>query len=336
MRSASWRRLLQVSVAMSFPIAGRAQVELRGRLLSGTGDPIPGATVTVAEIGFTLRSDSLGRFALSGAAGAVLRLQFVASGYRRDSASVTLGRGPVERDFTLARIDTPEPGSNPSATVLRGQVEDESGQPLSYANVQLNFGWRYVSDDSGRFRLPFNVSGSATLLVRRIGFAPAELKLNGMPDTAIRVQLTAIPLALKGVVVTGASAYRSLDVHGFYRRMQDADRGINHGYFVTPEDLARRNPNWITQMADGLPSVRVQRGFIPMKDVIVGSMGCKMTVYLDNIRIVGKLGRSDDFLNEVVMPTHVAAMEIYPRAVMAPPQYQPLNGMCGVVLIWTK
>jgi hypothetical protein len=100
-----------------------------------------------------------------------------------DSASVTLGQRPVERDFTLARSDTPEPGSNPSANVLRGQVVDESGQPLSYANVQLNFGRRYVSDDSGRFRLPFNVSGSATLLVRRIGFAPAEVKLNGMPDT---------------------------------------------------------------------------------------------------------------------------------------------------------
>ena len=336
MRSALWRGLLQVSMAMSFPVAGRAQVELRGRFLSETGDPIPGATVTVAEIGFTLRSDSLGRFALSGAAGALLRLQFVAPGYRRDSASVTLGRRPVERDFTLARIDAPEPESNPSTNVLNGRVVDELGQPLSYANVQLNFGRRYVSDDSGRFRLPFNVSGSATLLVRRIGFAPAEVKLNGMPDTALRIQMKAIPVELKGVVVTGASAFRSLDLHGFYQRIRDADRGINHGYFITPEDLARRNPNWITQMADGLPTVRVQRGMIPMKDVIVGSMGCKMTVYLDNIRIVGKLGRSDDFLNEVVMPTHVAAMEIYPRAVMAPPQYQPLNGTCGVVLIWTK
>ena len=90
------------------------------------------------------------------------------------------------------------------------------------------------------------------------------------------------------------------------------------------------------RVADGLPTFRVQRGIISMKAVIFGSMGCKMTVYLDNIRIVGKLGRGDDFLNEVVMPTHVAAMEIYPSAVMAPPQYQSLNGTCGVVLIWTK
>jgi hypothetical protein len=62
-----------------------------------------------------------------------------------------------------------------------------------------------------------------------------------------------------------------------------------------------------------------------------------MTVYLDNMRIVGKLGRvPDDSVNQIVGVTHVAAMEIYPRAVNAPPAFQPLNGTCGVVLIWTK
>lgn len=332
-----FRRFAAVTVAMSLPGAAWAQAELRGRLVSAAGDPIPGATITMTGVGFRLTSDSLGRFVLSGVSGSVLRLLFQAPGYRNDTASVTLGRRPMERDFTMIGIDTSGPESNPSANVLRGRVVDESGQPLSYANVQLNFGRRYLADDSGRFQLPFNTAGSATILVRRIGFEPAEVKLAGMPDTAVRVQLRAIPLALKGVVVTGASAYRSLDVHGFYRRMQDADRGINHGYFITPEDLARRNPAWITQMADGVaPSVRVRLGRPPLKDVILGPMGCRMSVYLDNIRIVGKLGSGDDFVNELVMPTHVAAMEIYPRAVMAPPQFQPLNGTCGVVLIWTK
>jgi len=41
-------------------------------------------------------------------------------------------------------------------------------------------------------------------------------------------------------------------------------------------------------------------------------------------------------VNVLVLPTHAAAMEIYPRAINAPPQYQPNNGTCGVVLIWTK
>jgi hypothetical protein len=296
----------------------------------------------VGGVGFSLKSDSLGAFTLSGAPGAILNLRFVANGFRSDSASITLDRRqPVAREFILARIDAPEPERNPSTNVLRGRVIDESGQPLSYANIQLNFGRRFISDDSGRFQVPYNISGSATVLVRRIGFEPAELQLQNMPDTALRVEMKAIPVQLKEVVVTGASAYRSLDTYGFYRRMKDVERGINNGYFVTPEDLERRKPNVITQMVEGLPTVRVTgprgraRGH-PLHDVISGSNNCTMTVYLDNIRIQGKLGRADDFVNELVAPNHVAAMEIYPRAVSAPPQYQPLNGTCGVVLIWTK
>ena len=220
--------------------------------------------------------------------------------------------------------------------VLRGRVVDESGLPLSYANVQLNEGRRFVSDDSGRFQLPYSVTGRSRLMVRRIGFAPAEVTLEALPDTALRVQMKPIPRELTGIIVTGGSAFPSLDLHGFYRRLQDVNRGINYGYFITPEDLERRKPNWILQMADGLPSVYVRRGPRPMGDVIEGSTGCRMTVYLDNIRITGKLNGRDDFVNEIASPNHVAAMEIYPRSVTAPPQYQPLNGTCGVVLIWTK
>lgn len=336
MRLVQVRGLMAAGAVALPPAVATAQVEVRGRLVSESGAPISGATITVSGIGFSVKSDSLGRFVLAGAQGTVLNLRFLAAGYSADSTSIALGRRPVERDFTLVRDDAPEPERNSSASVLRGRVIDEAGQPLSYANIQINFGRRFVSDDSGRFQVPYTVSGGATILVRRIGFEPAEVALRGMPDTALRVQMKAVPVELKGVVVTGASAYRSLDAYGFYRRMQDVERGINHGWFITPEDLERRKPNYITQMADGLPTVHVRRGMFPKDDVIVGGRECKMTVYLDNVRIVGKLGRFDDLVNELVVPTHVAAMEIYPRAVNAPPQYQPLNGTCGVVLIWTK
>jgi hypothetical protein len=153
----------------------------------------------------------------------------------------------------------------------------------------------------------------------------------------VRVQLRAVARVLPEQRVTGRAAYVSLDLGGFYRRMKDAERGINRGYYVTPEELEARKPPFITQMAEGFPSIRLKRGLTPRADVILGRMGCKMTVYLDRVRIVGKLsGRNDDLVNEMVPVTHVAAMEIYPSAVGAPPEYQPLNGTCGVVLIWTK
>ena len=332
------RRIHKVLIATTLllPCAAPAQVELRGRVVSEAGTPISGATITLAGVGYSVRADSLGQFRLSGQPGATIALSLRAVGYRDDTASVTLSRrGSLTREFSLLAADAAPPEVNPSDRVLRGRVHDESGLPLSYANIQLNFGRRFLADDSGRFRVPYPGTGTATVIVRRIGFEPAEFSLREMPDTSLRVQLKQIPKELKGVVVTGASAFRSLDTYGFYGRMRDAERGINHGYFITPEDLEKRKPAFITQMVEGFPTVRVE-GPRPLNYVIKGSMECKMTVYLDNIRIVGKVGRADDFVNEMVAPNHVAAMEIYPRAINAPPAYQMMNGTCGVVLIWTK
>jgi hypothetical protein len=138
---------------------------------------------------------------------------------------------------------------------------------------------------------------------------------------------------------------------------------------MTPEDFDLRKPNLITQMAEATPAVFIKRdpSGDPRKYVLMGApckprevpggppdrncviaigsnstpgariYRCVMTVYLDRVRIVGRAGASaDDFVNEMVVPSSVAAMEIYPRGVGAPSEFQPMNGSCGVVLIWTK
>ncbi len=320
------------------PFMVEAQVELRGRLVSTAGDPIPGATILLSSVGYSVRSDSTGRFMLSGQPGATLVLFFTAPRFRRDSAAVVLPRGrAVERDFTMTSVDAPDPEPNLSATMLRGRVIDESGAPLSYANVQANYGRRYLADDSGRFQLPYPGEGSSTLFVRRIGFDPVELNLTSRPDTALRVVLKAIPAKLKEVTVTATSAYRSLDLYGFYRRMKDAERGATNGWFITPEDIERRKPAATTNMADGFPNIRVYKsGKGPMWDLIMGPGNCEMTVYLDNIRITNDARGRSDLVNQIVPVGHMAAMEIYPRALNAPPTHPSHNALCGVVLIWTK
>lgn len=328
--------------------------ELRGRVVSEIGVAIAGATITLTSIGYSIRTDSSGAFVLTGTPGSTLVFTLRAAGYRGDTASVTLPRrSGVSREFKLVSEATALPEPNPSDRVLRGYVTDSEGSALAFATIQINGGRRFIADDSGRFTIP-SPAGRFWLLVRRIGFSPAEITLDAPPDTAIRMRMTAVATALPEQRVTGRSAFVSLDMGGFYRRMKDAERGINHGYFVTPEDFEFRRPHLITQMAESYPAVYVRHNpRKPREDLILGTpcstpskmcvpvgphlFRCLMTVYLDRIRIVGKMGNiPDDLVNELVLPTQVAAMEIYPRGVGAPPEYQPTNGSCGVVLIWSK
>jgi hypothetical protein len=320
-------------------------------------------TVTLTKIGYSVRTDSAGEFALAGTPGSMLVFTMRAAGYRGDSGAVTLPRrGGVSREFRLVSEASAPPEVNPSDRLLRGRVTDTEGAPLSFASVQVNGGRRFIADDSGRFTIP-SPAGRFSLLVRRIGFSPEELKIDAAPDTAIRVRMTAFATSLPEQRITGRAAFVSLDLHGFYRRMRDAERGVNHGYFMTPEDFDFRKPYQITQMVEGLPAVVVKKDASgnPKKEMLVGApckprtepdpacviigssisaarvYRCVMTVYLDRVRIVGRVaGRLDDFVNEIVVPSSVAAMEVYPRGTGAPPEFQPMNGSCGVVLIWTK
>ena len=340
-------------------LGAQSGVELSGRVLDASGQPLAGATVTLRAIGYAVRTDSLGVFRLSGTPGGTLSLSLTASGYRADTATVVLPRsGTIAREFVLVSSNAPPPVANPSDRVISGRVTDAEGTPLAYATIQLNGGRRFVSNDTGRFRIPVNVSGALSLLVRRIGYSRTELKLAAMPDTAVHVRMEQLATPLPETRVTASSPFRSLDIHGFYRRMEDVERGINRGYFVTPEDLEQRRPTLVTSAVEHLPNVRVRipRGrSYPInpgardnlenkpprqwRQRIEDGKGCPMTVYLDRVKIqpYNRGGQiTDEFINAIIQPTTVAAIEVYPTQLGSPPEFPPAAFTCGVVLLWTK
>src|SRR5688572_8685520 len=190
MRSVRFRKLLASSVAMLLPGLAGAQVELRGRVVSETGAPISGATITLTSVGYTVRADSLGEFRVASQPGSTLALSLRAAGYRADTATVTLPRrSGLSREFKLVSEATALPETNPSDRVLRGYVTDSEGGALAYATVQVNGGRRFIADDSGRFTIP-SPAGRFWLLVRRIGFSPVEITFAAAPDTVIRMRMT--------------------------------------------------------------------------------------------------------------------------------------------------
>ena len=220
---------------------------------------------------------------------------------------------------------------------LTGIIRDERGQPMANARLSLWGTDREATTDArGRFQLGSLPGGTQTVEVRAIGYLPAErvVLLSANEPANVDIGLTERVVELAGVRVTARTVRARLAP--FYERMRDAERGINHGYFFTQEDIERRHPANLTQMFENIPNISMDRRGFPLDDVVLGPNRCKMTVYLDNVRIVGTLTGADEKLNRLVPPNHVAAVEVYPRSVTAPPSYQPLNGTCGIILIWTK
>jgi hypothetical protein len=353
--SAKLLSILMMAVGTAAPATAQSS-ELRGRVVSDSGVPIAGATVTLTGIRYSIRTDSLGRFHLAGTPGATLELVLEATGFREQSASVVLIRGrPTVRDFALVSEATPVAAPNPSDRVLRVRALTTDGEPIAYANLQVNGGRRFVSDDSGRFAVPIIISGRASLLLRRIGFEATEIALTGMPDTAVHVRMRPVASRLEAQVITVRSPYARLDRDGFYRRMAEVERGARVGYFVTPEDLALRNPVNVTDAVEQFPSIRLR----PIDDGVLDAdglghgdglplarkfriedrMGCPLTVYLDRVRIQPSRIRDqklvDEEINTIVQPHSVAGIEVYPR-LGGPAEYQAYESTCGVVLIWTK
>jgi len=360
------RLVLFVSASATATQVVHAQSELRGRVVTEAGVPIAGATITLTGIRYSVRTDSLGRFHLAGTPGSTLNLALHAAGYRDETAAVVLSRGrPVIRDFALASESSALPDVNPSDRVLRVRAMTTEGEPIAYANLQVNGGRRYVSDDSGRFNVPITVVGRASLLLRRIGFEPTETILTAMPDTTVRVTMNPVARALETQMVTVRSPFVRLDLGGFYRRMAEVENGARVGYFVTPEDLELRKPQNVTDAVEQFPSIRLAPIDDGKRDAdgmahadgvmyrrkfrIEDRNGCPMTVYLDRIRIQPSLTggqQGDEEINTLVNPASVAGIEVYPRAMGAPPEFpvadikpkpgQPAVAQCGVVLIWTK
>lgn len=228
---------------------------------------------------------------------------------------------------------------DPSGRVIRGRTVDSSGAGISFALVEQSLSRRTIADESGAFSFRTPSHGATTLVVRRLGYVSATLKLPPGADTAVQIVLEAIPRRLSPVVVEAQVSER-LNAVGFYDRLRQRHWSSGSGTFITAEDIEARNPLRVSQMLDGIPSVRVQKmDATTTRWEIRGPRGCQYTVYVNGAR-VGPRERmgimQPVWIDELLEPGSTAGIEVYPRATGAPPGTQMLNGTCGIAVFWTK
>lgn len=230
------------------------------------------------------------------------------------------------------------------AQTVRGYLfEADSGRPVPAGTVMLLDTARVpiastISNADGAFSVDASEPGEYLLLVQALGYAPVidgiyELGEGGV--ISLELHLRPSPLELDSLVVSVRQAFSEARLRG---TGFDQRKRTGFGYFLTPEEIAERDPQFLWDLFQGIPGLFNVSSLgagtqLAMFRPSLGSIYCRPSVYVDGLRAYTALGG----MEAVVGPRNVLAMEVYTRASSAPLQFGGTTaGGCGVVLIWTK
>ncbi|GAB2806403.1 hypothetical protein GCM10027176_09260 [Actinoallomurus bryophytorum] len=186
------------------PADASAGIAVSGRIRGAGGAPLPGAIITLVELGgrqlgrVTTRGDGSYELAVPVAGSYVLIV--AADGHQPQAATITVGDEPLGYDLALS-------GTSGLTGVVRGAA---TGDPVAAATVVVTDQRGEVvasteTDRDGRFAVGELVSGTVTLVVSADGHRPraVPVKVSGQGTTEQDVELRAGG-RVKGTVRAGA------------------------------------------------------------------------------------------------------------------------------------
>ncbi|MEO6443820.1 MAG: carboxypeptidase regulatory-like domain-containing protein [Gemmatimonadaceae bacterium] len=213
---------------------------------------------------------------------------------------------------------------------VEGTVRDSLGLPVEGAQVSVTgSAMRGESDPGGKFTLVKSSVGPLTIHVRRIGFAPDSVRINVLAGKTVTANfvLRRLAMELRPVVVTGRREVTGR-MAGFYQRQS---RGI--GYFISREQIERRNPSNMTDMFRMIPGVRVEsRGF--RTQVRFRGARCSPLTWMDGSPLY-----AGEFDLDSVDPRSFEGIEVYSGAASVPAEFQgnrSVSSACGTVVLWSR
>ena len=279
---------------------------------------------------------------------------------RRCTVTVAIGAGVL----LLARGAAAQQPAPRSPAVIVGRVTDTLGTPLPQCFVSVE-GARAATmcDSVGRFRLPGLGHEVTTFDVKRLGYVPGRFSVIVLGDSMqVSIQLVPVALELAPITVTAEKLDAYLVERGFYRRMQEGETPL----YITPQELERLRPPQVTAVLRDRPGINitwVDEGGGELVPLVSGRNYCLLNLFVDGIEIPGIYGKSQSIrggvstisqvgragqpppggaasgadlsLDTFVLPSSIAAIEIYPSGPSTPIEFRTTN-QCGAIVIWTK
>ncbi len=214
---------------------------------------------------------------------------------------------------------------------VRGTVQTDDGRPLANAAVMLTAaGLDTRTDSAGRFVLTATPTGTWTLDVRALGYAPQQQSVDLIPGDTVAQVLTLARAQVMDTVRVRANAMLRSALGRNLAAFEERQR-TGFGRFVGPADLEEMVLFRFTDVLREMPGVRLEltgRGdrVITMR----GTYGrCVPTVFVDRMRMPGT-----EALDSFIPPDFVAAVEVY-QASFVPAEFQDIFSGCGTIVVWT-
>ena len=198
-----------------------------------------------------------------------------------------------------------------------------------------------TTNEAGDFRLVVTLQGSATVVLRKLGYNPIGVPLDVSPNDSLHIatKLVRAPQTLDTLRVAGKSEIIAPPrLAGFEYRRQ-----MNQGKFITPEQLERTASTSIGDVLRGIPSIKVTADRFGIL-MIESTRGMRLdrqgrpTPCRVRIMVDGFLMPLGDLPLPVWSPKVLHGIEVYSGPAQIPRELIRAGEDvgCGLVAMWTK
>ncbi len=217
--------------------------------------------------------------------------------------------------------------------VLTGRVVNAAGQGVVGARVDvLGTPGATLSKENGEFTLTGLPSGTQSVVVRQIGFAPEEraVELSTRGPARVEIAMTR-PATMLSTVVVKADRDVGLERVGYAQRKK-----IGGGYHVDGDDIQKRAPTMLTDLFRTIPGLRVVpsgNGIDYRIESTRQATGSCVKYWVDGAPFEAVFPGDIDRLLPI---NEIAAVEVY-NGVSVPPQFQMAGqSSCAAIVMWSK
>lgn len=217
---------------------------------------------------------------------------------------------------------------NVKAVKLVGSVIDERGNVVPNVELTLRRGNRTEdrtrSRDGGQFEFLGVTPGTVLIDAHRLGYRERTLEVavgSINLEQAVRFDLLSVAADIEAVVVE--------DTPGRLQEFIEHRRSSKFGHFFDQNEIRLKSPRYVSELFRTIPGARLSPTTSGTSKLLL--RGCRPKIWLDGVMA------QDAEIDEIIAPSEIAGIEIYPSWAGVPAQYMDReNRACGTVLIWSR